>query len=648
MSEQISKNQNIYERALRIRKTEDALLELFTKGELNGTIHTCNGQEFSAIAFKEAIKKDDTIFSNHRCHGHYIESTGDVRGLIAELMGKESGVCGGIGSSQHLHKESFFSNGIQGGIVPISAGMALAEKQNQKNRIVIVFIGDGTLGEGVVYETMNIASLLNLPLHFVCENNMYAQSTKIENSLAGSILKRPESFGIKTFHSNTWDIDNLFLNAQKSVEYSRKIGPVFHLVDTYRLNHHSKSDDNRDTSEVDKYSKKDPLNIFFKENPDIYSSMSIKIDSEISSYIKELSDEGELPPKKYVDTIPDSREILYKPIVPKKERVVNQINSFFHEIMKKDKNVIFIGEDVLSPYGGAFKVAKDLSTTFPNKVFSTPISEAAITGIANGLALKGMKPYLELMFGDFILLALDQIINHASKFHHMYNKQVSCPIVIRTPMGGGRGYGPTHSQTLDKFIMGIDNVTVIALNNLIDPKIIYKNIYANQKHPTIVIENKLDYGRLIGAANIDHYSIEQSDDLYPVVKCSPLDVIPELTIVSYGGITHDVIESVGAIFREIDLIPEVIILSKISPLDVTEVVNSVKRTKRIVVVEEGSKEFGIGSEIIAQISSYPNIEIKLAKRVGALSLPIPSSRTLENYVLPNTTLVKDISLGVLL
>ena len=252
------------------------------------------------------------------------------------------------------------------------------------------------------------------------------------------------------------------------------------------------------------------------------------------------------------------------------------------------------------------------------------------------------------MFGDFILLALDQIINHASKFHHMYNKQVSCPIVIRTPMGGGRGYGPTHSQTLDKFIMGIDNVTVVALNNLIDPKIIYKNIYENQKHPTIVIENKLDYGRFVGAANIDHYSIEQSDDIYPVVKCSPLDVIPELTIVSYGGITYDVIQSVGAIFREVDLIPEVIILSKISPLDVTEVLNSVKRTKRIVVVEEGSKEFGIGSEIIAQISSYPNIEIKLAKRVGALSLPIPSSRTLENYVLPNTTLVKDISLGVLL
>ena len=104
-----------------------------------------------------------------------------------------------------------------------------------------------------------------------------------------ALIHFQERTGIKTFHSNTWDIDNLFLNAQKSVEYSRKIGPVFHLVDTYRLNHHSKSDDNRDTSEVDKYSKKDPLNIFFKENPDIYSSMSIKIDSEISSYIKELS-----------------------------------------------------------------------------------------------------------------------------------------------------------------------------------------------------------------------------------------------------------------------------------------------------------------------------------------------------------------------
>lgn len=643
-----SKFKKNFKKALLIRKTEDALLDLFTKGVLNGTIHTCNGQEFSAIAFQSVIQKGDSIFSSHRCHGHYIENTGDVRGLIAELMGKASGTCGGIGSSQHLHKETFFSNGIQGGIVPVAAGMALAEKYKKKNKIVVVFIGDGTLGEGVVYETMNLASLLKLPLHIVCENNMYAQSTKIENSLAGSVLSRPESFGIKTFHSNTWDLEGIFNNAKESIEYARDYGPVFHLVDTYRLNHHSKSDDNRDVIEVEEYAEKDPLNIFMEQNPAEYASMLSDVDEEISGYIKELNSEKELSPKTYVDNVPDPEAHRFSPLNIVNERVVTRINDFFHEFMAKDNKLIFIGEDVLSPYGGAFKVSKNLSTNFPNNVLSTPISEAAITGIANGLALNGFKPYLELMFGDFILLALDQIINHASKFHHMYNKKVSCPIVIRTPMGGGRGYGPTHSQTLDKFIMGIDNITVIALNALIDPKLIYKNIYQNQKHPTIVIENKLDYGRFVGVANIDFYSIEKSDALYPVVKCSPLDEDPALTIVTYGGISYDVISIIQELFIEIDLLPEVIVLSQISPLDISVVLESVQKTKRIVVVEEGSKEFGIGSEIIAQVVSKSAYQIKLAKRIGALSVPIPSSRTLENYVLPNTSLVKDIAMEVLL
>src|SRR4029079_18410075 len=127
------------------------------------------------------------------------------------------------------------------------------------------------------------------------------------------------------------------------------------------------------------------------------------------------------------------------------KRQVELINAFFVKKMNEDKLSLFIGEDILSPYGGAFKVARNLSTLFPDRVCSTPISEAAITGISNGLALAGFKPYVEIMFGDFVTLAMDQIVNHASKFHHMYNGKATCPVVIRTPMGGKRGYGPTHS-----------------------------------------------------------------------------------------------------------------------------------------------------------------------------------------------------------
>jgi 2-oxoisovalerate dehydrogenase E1 component len=170
---------------------------------------------------------------------------------MAELLGKKTGTSGGVGSSQHLCNKNFYSNGIQGGIIPVAAGYALANKLKKNNSIGIVFIGDGTLGEGVLYETMNIISKWEIPLMIVCENNLYAQSTPQSVNLAGDILKRPEAFDIKSFKSDTWDIDVLLKNAASSIDYVRETGkPAFHLVQTYRLNAHSKGDDDRDKSEI--------------------------------------------------------------------------------------------------------------------------------------------------------------------------------------------------------------------------------------------------------------------------------------------------------------------------------------------------------------------------------------------------------------
>jgi 2-oxoisovalerate dehydrogenase E1 component len=228
---QVRVNHRILKEALRIRKVEEKFLELFSQGKLNGTVHTCVGQEFSAVAFAGQLKKKDFIFSNHRCHGHYIAFTGDTRGLIAELLGKASGTCGGIGSSQHLCNNNFFSNGIQGGIVPVAAGYALANKLKQNGAIGTVFIGDGTLGEGVFYETLNIISKWEIPLLIVCENNFYAQSTPQQINLAGDIQARAKAFGIKTFKGNTWEPELLMQQAQEAINYVRtETKPCFFLV----------------------------------------------------------------------------------------------------------------------------------------------------------------------------------------------------------------------------------------------------------------------------------------------------------------------------------------------------------------------------------------------------------------------------------
>jgi 2-oxoisovalerate dehydrogenase E1 component len=302
-----------------------------------------------------------------------------------------------------------------------------------------------------------------------------------------------------------------------------------------------------------------------------------------------------------------------------------------------------MGEDVLAPYGGAFKAAANLSEKYPDNIITTPISEQAITGLANGLALAGYKPYLEIMFGDFITLSMDQIINHASKFYHMYNKKVKCPVVIRTPMGAGRGYGPTHSQTLDKFLVGIDNVKVIVINSFIDPKLIYEKIYKCEEHPVVVIENKIDYGRVVGDKHQDNYVLERTTLDYPVVRCSPIGIKPSLTLVSYGGIASEVFDVLVDVFVATEMIPELIILTVISPLDVQCIVESVRTTGNLIIVEEGSVPFGIGAEILSSVVECIEVDtLNISSRIGAFSVPIPSARTLEEQVIPNKSILDKI------
>ncbi|MEO5952004.1 MAG: thiamine pyrophosphate-dependent dehydrogenase E1 component subunit alpha, partial [Chloroflexia bacterium] len=263
-----SSTSEVYADAYMIRAVEQKLLDLFADGKLSGTVHTCIGQEFSGIAVAKALREGDIVYSNHRCHGHFLACTDDIDGLVAEVMGKSSGVCGGRGGSQHLCAKGFFSNGIQGGIVPVAAGLSLMLKLRQCGNIAVVFVGDGTLGEGVLYESMNLASKWELPLLIVLENNMYAQSTAQAETLAGDICARANAFGISTSYSDTWNPEELILEANRCVERVRKIGgPHFLRIDTDRLMAHSKGDDGRDQEELKASWSRDALSAYLGVNP---------------------------------------------------------------------------------------------------------------------------------------------------------------------------------------------------------------------------------------------------------------------------------------------------------------------------------------------------------------------------------------------
>jgi len=280
--------ERLYRRMRFIRRFEQSLLDLFERGLLNGTTHACIGQEADAVAVIEHLGDDDHVFSNHRCHGHFLARTGDALGLMAEIMGKPEGVCGGIGGSQHLCAPGFMSNGVQGGIVPNAAGIALAKQLDGSTGLSVVFIGDGTLGEGATYETLNLASLWRLPLVVVLEDNEWAQSTPSSANLAGSIRDRFTAFGLGVFEIDSTDVEELDAVAERALAQARtREGPVAIVIHTYRLCHHSKNDDNRPADEVAARWELDPIEVHGRR---LGVSARAAIDTEVESALQDVID----------------------------------------------------------------------------------------------------------------------------------------------------------------------------------------------------------------------------------------------------------------------------------------------------------------------------------------------------------------------
>lgn len=278
-------NQSLYRTLYQIRRFEQTVVDNFPRGVFFGTTHTYLGQEANAVGVITHIHENDIIFSNHRCHGHFLAYGGDPRALFAELMGRMTGVCGGRGGSQHLHWRNFYSNGIQGGIVPIATGMALAEKYKQSGALAVAFLGDGTLGQGVVYEALNMASLWNAPILYVLENNHIAQTTDIHLSMAGDICGRFTSFGIPSYQLCSSDVCEISTTAIDMLAQVRQDQhPIALIIDTHRFGPHSKGDDTRDPMILEQIRQEhDPLKIHGSR---LEASERIAIETTVDNEIK--------------------------------------------------------------------------------------------------------------------------------------------------------------------------------------------------------------------------------------------------------------------------------------------------------------------------------------------------------------------------
>lgn len=640
----------VYTFGLLIRGAEELLLRLFSQGLLSGTTHTCLGQEICQMSVVRALTDPgDVVLSNHRNHGHFLTYSGAFLGLIGEVMGRECGVCRGIGGSQHIAFRHFHSNGVQAGMTGIGAGHALGIKKRGQRSIVAAIVGDGTLGEGLLYESMNLVSIWQAPMLFVVENNGVAQTTPTEETIGGTIRARGEAFGLRTWHLDDAHPEFL-IQVQAVVDETRSSQrPGFLIIDTRRMGPHSKGDDLRSEAELAAIRARDPLAAYGRL---LDGEQREEIEAATAEYLRRVHTQALASPD---STFSEPPKCIFTPLsesprtstgAAKAQNVRGSLNTALQHLLASDERVLLLGEDLHDPYGGAFKVTAGLSTAFPGRVISTPISEAGIAGAAIGLALDGFRPIVEIMFADFATLAMDQLFNHAVKFPGMF-RDISIPLVIRTPSGGRRGYGPTHSQSIENLLTSVPGLTVVFPSEHHDPGELLSSAVLSWPYPTICMEHKLLYGRPVSQAG---YRIAPADpkdcgaQLFHTLVSDDVED-PDLTIVTYGH-SVSIAEGTAARLREEEITVEIVIPSLLSPLPAFTLVDLLLKRARILTLEEAPVEYGFAAELGSVL--LENGFRGAFRRLGPPAYPIPAARSLEASVLPDADHVFDAAARFLL
>ena len=337
------------------------------------------------------------------------------------------------------------------------------------------------------------------------------------------------------------------------------------------------------------------------------------------------------------------------------ESVLDALNQALRRAMASNPDVLLLGEDLLDPYGGAFKVSRGLSSVYPEQVLTTPISEAGMVGLAGGMALRGLRPVVEIMFGDFVTLAADQLINHAAKFRWMYNDSVQVPLVVRTPMGGRRGYGPTHSQSLEKLFLGVPGLRVLAPVNLSAPgaggpdELLYAAICA-QNDPLLFVENKLQYLLPVYTpADLPDFEIAVeygaggapegfSSDFSAHAPCYRLTIQgappPVVTLAAYGYMAELARQAALRLAYEDEIFCEVVVPTQLAPFALQPLLDAVGRSGRLLAIEESSGDLGWSAEVLARAAEGLGTRLKAARRLSAAPIPVPASPALEQAALP--------------
>lgn len=650
----------LLERMVVIRQFEQTAYLRYLQGEIPGTLHQSQGQEAVAVGVGSVLRVDDWITSTHRPHGHALAKGLDPAAAMAEIYGRATGCLGGRGGSMHLGDPTLGilpSIAIVGGGITIAPGLAMG-LASRGDGVVACFFGDGAVNEGAFHEGVNYAAIKNLPVVFVCENNFYGASTSFDQTTRNiDIASRGAAYGIPAERVDGMNVLEVRAATRRAVARARLgEGPTLLECLTYRYVGHSRGDARgyRTKDEEAAWQQRDPI----KALGDMMVAGGLASAEEVAAATKrgkttvaEALRFAQQSPFPEPDAAVSSSAIFAAPTTAPRtgaplepgpqDRIISiaeALKEGIREEMAADPGVVLLGEDVGVPggFGGAFGVYLGLAEEFGrDRVIDTPISEKAILGVSIGAAIAGMRTLPDLQYADFVFEAMDEVVNEAAKLRYMSNEKLSVPLVLRCPVGASNR-GSQHSQCPESLFMHVPGLKVLCISDPYTAKGAIKAALRDPD-PVLVFEHKLLYGakKRREAGSIDARAYVPAEDyVLPVGQARLRRPGSDVTIVATFLQLYMALEVAEELDAE-GIQCEVIDPVWLAPFDWDSVLDSVRRTRRLVVAHEAPRTAGWGAEVVARVAEelHGHLAAPVA-RVASRDVPVPFSPTLESGVLP--------------
>jgi 2-oxoisovalerate dehydrogenase E1 component len=675
-----------------IRAFENTLLDLKDENLVNGPVHVSIGQEANAAAAAVVLQKSDLIGSTHRAHGHFLakalmyyapvdfdpvgnDITEDmqraVNKTLAEIMGLKSGWCSGRGGSMHLYDPvsgNIGSNAIVGGGIPLATGAAWGQKLSSGSRVVVSFFGDGAINQGCLHEVANMASLWNLPIVYFVENNLYAVGTATcMSSSCINLGLRSLSYGIDSLIVDGMDPVAVFCALQKVVTEIRAAARPFLIEsETYRFHHHAgrlpgSPFGYRTKAEEAEWQAKDPLRVYANalieqkvlsdgQQADISAKAKAAVQEAVAFCTANTNGKRFIPDSNWPlpeDLLRDvrSEDNAFRDVAFVEQNHFDRFTemSYVEAIaavtlrnMEKDDRIFVLGEEVANLHGGPYKATRGIKEKFPQRLINTPISECGFVGMAGGAAMAGMRPVVEIMFPDFALVASDQLFNQIGKLRHMYGGRASFPLVVRTRIAIGQGYGGQHSMNPVGLFGLFSGWRIMAPCTSFDYVGMF-NTAVRLDDPVLIIEHA-DLYEQKGAVPV------QGLDYYVAYgKARVVRPGEDVTVLTYLTGVSDALAAAGEL-EQAGIDAEIIDLRTLdyTGMDYATIGESIRKTGRVIIVEQIPRSMGLSARLSDEIQErfYDDLDGPVEK-IAAPDVPPPVSRALERAMIPDVRLIKE-------